>query len=641
VPHRTATTDILRRRLPVGAEPQAGGGVHFRVWAPNARDIAVVLDGHEPATGTTLRAIPLGRDGQEYFEGLVADARPGTRYWFRLDDGRCFPDPASRFQPTGPHGPSEVVDPAAYRWHDAGWSGVPRSRLVIYEMHVGTFTKEGTWSAARRELPALAELGITAVEMMPVAEFPGRFGWGYDGVDMFAPTRLYGTPDDLRAFVDAAHHLGIAVLLDVVYNHFGPDGCYVQEFSPYYFSEAATEWGRAINFDGEHCRAVRDFFVANAAYWIGEFHVDGLRLDATQSIVDRSDPHILVEIDGAVRQAGGARVTIVLAENEAQQTEIVRSHEEGGYGLDAIWNDDFHHTAMVALTGRREAYYLDYLGSPQEFVSLAKSGFLYQGQWYSWQEKGRGTPTRGVPAAAFVAFLQNHDQVANSATGARIHTLTSPGRYRALTALLLLGPWTPMLFQGQEFAASSPFQFFADHEPELAAKVRAGRREFLSQFPSIAASPDVALADPADLKTFYQSRLDLDERDRHGPVLALHAALLQLRSSDPTFSAVGAYGVDGAVLGSQMFVLRFFGATAADGDPGDRLLLVNLGGQCELRLFPEPLLAPPVAARWTVVWTSEDPLYGGGGNGDVLAPDVWRIPGECALVMTPRSWRWR
>jgi maltooligosyltrehalose trehalohydrolase len=609
--------------------------VHFRVWAPQAREVAVVLD------GAALLASPLAREMDGHFEGLVPAAQAGSRYWFRLDDGRCFPDPASRFQPAGPHGPSEVVDPFAFRWRDQGWTGLDRSRLVIYEMHVGTFTPEGTWSAARRELPALAELGITAIEMMPVAEFPGRFGWGYDGVDPFAPTRLYGAPDDLRAFVDGAHQLGLAVLLDVVYNHFGPDGCFVQEFSPFYFADAATEWGRAINFDGEHSRAVRDYFVANAAYWIGEFHFDGLRLDATHAIVDRSEPHILVEIDGAVRQAAGSRVAILMAENEAQHAELVRSRDEGGYGLDAILNDDFHHSAMVALTGRREAYYLDYLGTPQEFVAAAKGGFLYQGQWYSWQEKGRGTPTRGVPAAAFVNFLQNHDQVANSATGARLHALTSPGRYRALTALLLLGPWTPLLFQGQEFAASAPFLYFADHEPDLAEKVRAGRREFLSQFPSIASSPDLALADPADVTTFQRCTLDLGERERHGPTLAMHAALLQLRSSDPTFSAVGAYGLDGAVLGQQTFVLRLFGATSDDGAPGDRLLVVNLGGLCELRLFPEPLLAPPRRTRWTVLWSSEDPLYGGGGSGDIVLPDVWRIPAECTVALAPLPTRLR
>jgi maltooligosyltrehalose trehalohydrolase len=628
---------MVRRRRPVGAEPQPQGGVHFRVWAPRAQALDVVLDDAGPEAG--LRATPLVRGADGYFEGLVPAAAVGARYWFRLDQGRCFPDPASRYQPTGPHGPSEVVDPAAFRWRDAAWTGIERSRLIVYELHVGTFTPEGTWSAARRELPALAELGITAIEMMPVADFPGRFGWGYDGVDLFAPTRLYGTPDDLRAFVDAAHLVGIAVLLDVVYNHFGPDGCFLGEFSPHYSSETATEWGPAINFDGEHSRPVRDFFVANAAYWIDEFHFDGLRLDATQSIADRSDPHILVEIDGAVRQAAGSRATILIAENEPQHADTVRAREQGGYGLDAIWNDDFHHAAMVALTGRREAYYLDYLGTPQELISAAKYGFLYQGQWYAWQEQGRGTPTRGIPPAAFVVFLQNHDQVANSATGARIHTLTSPGRHRAMTALLLLGPWTPMLFQGQECDASSPFLFFADQAPELAGQVRAGRREFLSQFPSVAASADLALPDPSDLRTFQRCKLDPAERERHGRALALHAALLQLRTSDPTFSAAGAYGVDGAVLGPQTFVLRLFGATAADGPPGDRLLLVNLGSQCELRVFPEPLLAPPRRTRWTVLWSSEDPLYGGSGYGDVMTPDAWRIPAECAMAIGPHPSR--
>ena len=639
---RTGTVESLRRRLPIGAELQPDGGAHFRVWAPSASEVAVVLDQGGP--DAALRVTPLAREDEGYFAGTVAAAQAGTRYWFRLADGRCFPDPASRFQPDGPHGPSQIIEPSSFAWTDGAWTGVRRSRLVIYEMHVGTFTRAGTWQAAARELPALAELGITAIEMLPVADFPGRFGWGYDGVCAFAPTRLYGSPDDLRAFVDTAHSLGLAVILDVVYNHFGPDGCWLQEFSSHYFSTAATEWGRAINFDGEHSRPVRDFFVANARYWIEEFHFDGLRLDATQSIFDKSHPHVLVEITGAVRQAGGSRVTLLTAENEPQRAEIVCSQEQGGFGMDALWNDDFHHAAMVALTGRREAYYTDYLGTPQEFVSMAKHGFLYQGQWYSWQEQTRGTSTLGLSPASFITFLENHDQVANSATGARLHQLTSPGRFRAMTALLLLGPGTPLLFQGQEFCSSAPFLYFADHQGELGEKVRAGRREFLAQFPSIAAAGDeLPLAVPGAVETFQRSKLDLSERERHGAALALHASLLQLRGSDPTFSAGGAYGIDGAVLGPQTFVLRFFGAdeNKGDGRSGDRLLIVNLGGQLEWRVFPEPLLAPPPRSRWSLIWSSEDPLYGGAGAGDVLAPDVWRIPAECAVVLAPLPTRLR
>src|SRR5207302_8022588 len=306
----------------------------------------------------------------------------------------------------------------------------------------------GTLAAAQQHLPALAELGVTLVEVMPLADFPGRFGWGYDGVDLFAPTRLYGTPDDLRRFVDAAHAAGLGVILDVVYNHFGPDGNYLREFSDDYFTDRHdNEWGEAINYDGDNAGPVREFMAANAGYWIEEFHFDGLRLDATQQIFDRSNEHILAVIARRVRQAAGGRRTLLVAENEPQEVKLVRPPERGGYGLDMLWNDDYHHSALVVLSGHNEAYYGDYLGTPQEFVSAAKWGYLYQGQRYRWQKKRRGTPTFDLEPDRFVTFTQNHDQVANSGRGLRCAELTGPGRYRALTALLLLGPGTPMLFQ--------------------------------------------------------------------------------------------------------------------------------------------------------------------------------------------------
>jgi maltooligosyltrehalose trehalohydrolase len=311
-------------------------------------------------------------------------ARTGMRYSLRLDQGEAaLPDPASRFQPEGPHGPSEIVDPGDFAWTDGAWRGRTREQLVIYEMHVGTFTPDGSWEAASRELRALAELGITCLEIMPVAEFPGRFGWGYDGVNLFAPTRLYGRPIDFRRFVDRAHAHGIAVILDVVYNHFGPDGNYLKLFSAAYFTDRYdNEWGEAINFDGPESGPSREFFVANAGYWIDEHHLDGLRLDATQAIFDRSEDHIIAAVARQVRSAGRGRTTFVVAENEPQHAKLARPAERGGYGLDALWNDDFHHSAMVALTGRHEAYYSDYRGRPHEFVAAAKHGFLYQGQRY-------------------------------------------------------------------------------------------------------------------------------------------------------------------------------------------------------------------------------------------------------------------
>jgi maltooligosyltrehalose trehalohydrolase len=620
------TDDLRQRSLPIGAEMVRGRGVEFRVWAPRRTRVDVVIE----STGAP-HVVALTSEGNGYFAGSVHDASAGTRYRYRLDgaDGG-FPDPASRFQPQGPHGASEVIDPSRFPWTDQGWRGIAREGQVLYEMHVGTFTREGTWAAAARELPELARLGITAIEMMPVADFAGRFGWGYDGVDLFAPTRLYGTPDDLRAFVNSAHAAGIGVVLDVVYNHLGPDGCYLCEFSHDYFTDRYdNEWGEAINFDGKDSGPVREYFISNARYWIDEFHFDGLRIDATQQMFDSSPTHIIAEVTRAVREAAGARSTLIVAENEPQDVRLVRPPEQGGYGVDTVWNDDFHHSAMVAATGHNEAYYSDYHGSPQELLSAVKWGYLYQGQRYKWQKKRRGTASLGLPASTFVTFVQNHDQVANSASGKRLHALTSPGKYRALTALLLLAPGTPMLLQGQEFAASTPFLFFADHKPELAGPVRKGRAEFLSQFPSIA-TPEIQsrLADPAAPDTFERCQLDFSERERHAADYALHRDLLRLRRED---AVLRSSRVDGAVLGAHAFVLRFF---AYDG--ADRLLLVNLGPDLLLLIVPEPLLAPPQDCVWETGWSSEDPLYGGTGAAPVERDDGWHVPGNAAVLLTPK-----
>jgi maltooligosyltrehalose trehalohydrolase len=617
----------LQRRLPVGAEVHAGAGTHFRVWAPRRKRVAVVLE-----NGASL---PLSPEANGYFAGLISEDRPGTLYRFRVDDDPTFyPDPASRFQPDGPHGPSQVIDPSTFRWTDDSWPGVKPTGQVVYELHVGTFTREGTWETAARELPELAALGITVVEVMPVAEFPGRFGWGYDGVDLFAPTRLYGRPDDFRRFVDRAHAAGVGVILDVVYNHFGPDGNYLKIYAEDYFTDRyKNEWGEAINFDGPGSGPVREFFLANAAYWISEYHLDGFRFDATQQIFDASPEHILTAVSRRAREAAGKRTIYLVAENEKQEAKMVRPPARGGYGLDALWNDDFQHSALVALTGHGEAYYTDYLGKPQEFISAVKWGYLYQGQWYSWEKHRRGSPALDLPPAAFVTYLENHDQVANSARGWRSHQLTSPGRYKALTALLLLGPATPLLFQGQEFAASAPFLFFADHNAELKPLVRKGRAAFLSQFRSIK-DPDIqrGLADPGSLETFTSCILDFSERERHAWAYALHRDLLRLRREDPVFRQQRPRGVDGAVLGPEAFVLRFF------GDNGeDRLLVINLGRDLHLAPAPEPLLAPPEGKLWKLSWSSEEARYGGGGTAPLESEENLRIPGEVAVVLVPQA----
>jgi maltooligosyltrehalose trehalohydrolase len=467
--------------------------------------------------------------------------------------------------------------------------------------------------------------------MMPIADFRGRFGWGYDGALSYAPTGLYGTPDDLRAFVDAAHGHGIGVILDVVYNHFGPGNRFA-EFSDRWFTERyENEWGDSPNFDGEGCEPVRDYVAENAAYWIAEFGFDGLRIDATQALFDASTDHIIARIAREARAAAAGREVLLIAENEPQQTRLARAAAEGGYCLDALWNDDFHHSAHVALTGRREAYYHDYRGAPQEFVSAALYGYLFQGQRYDWQDAPRGTPGLSLSPTAFVTFLENHDQVANSARGLRLHALASPARLRALTALLLLSPQTPMLFQGQEFWATAPFHFFADQGPELAAGIADGRIESLAQFASLR-DPEAQsrLPDPAASATFESCRLAWAEIDGRGDVLALHRHLLRLRRESVAFGGLREGSrIDGSVLGPDALLLRFFADEPAD----ERLLLVNLGADLSIASVPDPLFAPPAGRDWHQVWSSEDPAYGGGGRRDIVPTRRFVLSADCAVVL--------
>ena len=623
------------RRYSIGAEVLAPGRTHFRVWAPNAShlEVAIQLDGNRDSVPVVVE---LAAEGNGYFSGEAA-AGAGALYRFRLDGGmQLYPDPASRSQPLDPHNASAVVDPAAFRWTDAEWKGRPLRGQVMYELHVGTFTPEGTWAAAARELPALAELGVTVIEMMPVNEFAGQHNWGYDGVDFFAPAHVYGTPDDLRAFVDAAHAVGVSVILDVVYNHFGPDGNYLRAFAEHYFTDRHhCEWGEALNFDDDDSVSVREFFLTNARYWIEEYHFDGFRFDATQSIIDTSEESILAAIVRECRAAVPGRELIMIAENEPQATKLVRPRSEGGDGLDGLWNDDFHHSAVVSLTGRSESYFRDYRGTPQEYISAAKYGYLYQGQHYDFHKKRRGMGSFGVPPWAFVAFIENHDQIANTGDGQRLRFQTSPAKYRAMTALLLLGPWTPMLFQGQEFGASSPFLYFNDMGRDLHDPIRKGRAEGLKIFPSFASEETQALlADPFEPDTFTRCKLDFAEREKHTALYALHRDLLRLRREDAAFRGQEPGGVDGAVLGTHSFVLRLFGEKL--GGDEDRLLLVNLGPLEVLSPAPEPLLAPPVGRRWETLWTSDLPKYGGYGPATVETDDgQWRLPAESTVALRP------
>ena len=595
-------------------------GVRFRVHATRARRVDVVLDD---------RTIPLERIDASTFGVFVPDLRAGARYRYSLDGGEPLPDPWSRWQPDGPHAASCVLDPS-FAWSDAEWRGVSDEKQFIYEMHIGTFTPERTWAAATHHLEHLAGLGITAIELMPVAEFPGDFGWGYDGVQLFAPFHGYGTPNDMRAFIDRAHALGMAVLLDVVYNHLGPDGNYMLQYVPEFLSKRhSTDWGECPDYDGPGAPIARAYVLQNVAYWIREFHMDGLRLDATQDVKDTSEPHILEEIVRVARDAARGRRILITSENEPQDPKLLRAPEDGGYGMDALWNDDFHHSARVAATGRNEAYYSDYTGNAQEMVSLATRGWLYRGQRYSWQKKRRGAYAPDIGPARLVAYLQNHDQIANSLRGERLPVIADHGIVRALTAYLLLGPSHVLLFQGQEYAAPQPFLYFADHEGRLGANVARGRAQFLRQFETIAAAGDALSDDPRDQRTLERSTLDLAQRDdpMHERWLALHRDLIELARHERVLRHVP----EGAVLDSQAFVLRWDEDDAADA----RLLIVNPGRMIERGSIAEPLIAPPSGHAWSVQWSSDDPRYGGPGVPDVETADGWRIPAHAAVLLRP------
>ena len=614
-----------RTQTHVGASLRQDGAF-FRVWAPERATIQVIFvdsEGHEQ------RRVRLQRDSDGFFTAIVEDVKHGDLYFYLVDDDpKPYPDPASHFQPHGVHGPSQVIDHDRFPWSDDDWPGAELAGQVIYELHIGAFTPNGTWAAAAEKLPHLRELGVTLVEVMPVAAFPGEFGWGYDGVCWFAPTQLYGSPDEFRSFVNEAHRLGLGVILDVVYNHFGPNGNYTGTFSPYYISKKHhTDWGDALNFDGEQSGPVREFVAENAAYWVRNFHLDGLRLDATHSIIDDSDEHIVAKLTRAARAAAGERSVLIFAEDENQESRQAKSPDEGGFGIDGLWNDDFHHSCRVAATGNLEGYYRDYSGSPQELINAIRLGYLYQGQWNARQKRYRGTPSRDIAAQKLVHFLQNHDQVANSARSIRTHMLTTPGRQRALTALLLLGPQTPLLFMGQEFAASNPFHYFADHDPDLALLVRQGRHEFLSQFRRIHAyHAGRRVPDPADADTFTASKLNWEECERNGHDLVLHRDLLDLRRNDPIFSRQDKTAVEGAVIGPEAFLLRWF-----DEQNDDRLAAFNLGRDIDFNGIAEPLIATPPERRWDVLWSSEEPDYGGTGT-PAFSDKNWHLPGHTAII---------
>ncbi|HUR48578.1 MAG TPA: malto-oligosyltrehalose trehalohydrolase [Acidimicrobiales bacterium] len=493
----------------------------IRVWAPHVARVELDLD-------ATSERVALSKIDRHHHE-LVVDLPSGTDYWLRLDGGPRRADPRSAHQPEGSEGPSRVVDHAAFEWTDADWPGLCWPAVAIYEMHVGTFTPGGTFDSAVERLDHLVDLGVDTVEVMPVAEFPGRRGWGYDGVHLWAPQSSYGGPEGLKRFVDAAHARGLAVVLDVVYNHLGPAGNYLQEFGPYFTDRYSTPWGQAVNLDGPGSDGVRAHIVDNAAMWIRDFHIDGLRLDAVHAFLDTSATHLLEELAAAVHQQGEQlnRSVAVIAESDLNDPRLVRPVEEGGFGLDAAWSDDFHHAVHAALTAERDGYYEDF-GSLADIAAAWEESFVYAGRYSAHRDRRHGRAAGTVEPTRFVVSLQNHDQVGNRAKGDRIGEVLEPDRLRAGAAITLLAPQVPLIFQGEEWAASTPFPYFTDHtDPDLAEAVRNGRR---SEFAAFGWKPE-DVPDPQADGTFRSAILDWDEIDRepHAGMLEWYRGLLARR----------------------------------------------------------------------------------------------------------------
>jgi maltooligosyltrehalose trehalohydrolase len=634
--------------MPYGAQMTAqdtGQGTNqavcFRLWAPNCRQVGLCLT---DADGQHERVRPMGPRGGGWYELTVPEAKAGTRYRFEINAGATggangdadvrvrVPDPASRFNPDDVHGASEIINPAAFAWQDAAWRGRPWEEAVIYELHVGTFSPEGTFSGVIQRLDYLAELGVTAIELMPVADFPGDRNWGYDGVLPYAPDSRYGRPEDLKALVQAAHACGLMVLLDVVYNHFGPEGNYLHLYaSPFFTEHHHTPWGAAINFDGPGNRQVRDFFIHNALYWLEEYHLDGLRLDAVHAIIDDSSPHILVELAERVRAAIDPKRHIhLILENDANQARYLEGGRNGGNGghggnggkggYRAQWNDDIHHALHVLATGEKDGYYADYAEDPVRHLGrcLAK-GFAYQGQISAYRDHApRGEASAHLPPQAFVSFLQCHDQVGNRALGERITHIAQAAKVRAAAAIYLLAPSIPMLFMGEEFAARSPFLFFCDFGPELRDAVTQGRRREFARFARFAdAERQAEIPDPNEETTFLISKIDWNalQEEAHADWLAYYRDLLKLRKA---FIVPRLAGMEGHSGRFEVFPPGVLNVDWRLGDGFTLRLLANFSeqtvrraltaGQMEATVFASTHEAATGAlARWDVVWTLQPP----------------------------------
>ncbi|HTV65367.1 MAG TPA: malto-oligosyltrehalose trehalohydrolase [Bryocella sp.] len=552
----------------------------FRVWAPAQQKITLRLI----SNGNLAREIPMQRDGEDFV--ATATASPGDRYCYLLDDGLAVPDPVSRFLPQGVNGPTEIVDPTAFRWSDSGWRGLDLRDYVIYELHIGTFTPEGTFDAAIGKLEYLKQLGVTVVEIMPVAAFPGQRDWGYDGVSLYAVQANYGGPNGLKRFVDTAHRVGLAVMLDVVYNHLGPEGNYLPKFGPYFTSSHKTPWGDAVNYDCAGCKHVRHYAIENALYWIREYHIDGLRLDAVQTIRDDSPQHIVAEIRDNVQALASelGRKVCVIAETDENDPRYLRPRSENGCGLDAVWSDDFHHAVHAFFTGERQGYYQDF-GDPQQIAKALSEGCVFQGQHFKFWNTPRGASFAGIPLPAHVVCLQNHDQVGNRAKGERLTVLIPRAARKLAAAFLLLAPHTPLLFMGQEYDEPAPFQFFADFQDEgLKKAVSEGRRHEFKDFDF------EEVPDPEDPETFLRSKLTWANAPENQAMLEWYRSLLLLRRQ---------YVTNGE---------RTAAADYADGVLSMRVPAQNPQVMVMARLRPEGSL-PQLDEAWRQALRSDDANY--------------------------------
>jgi maltooligosyltrehalose trehalohydrolase len=612
-------------------------GVQFAVWASAVDRVEVMVE-----EGDATHLYPLHRTAEGLHVGAVPGLRAGARYRYRLDEEHSFPDPASRFQPEGVHGVSEVIDPATFAWTDTQWRGLDRDRLIIYEIHVGTYTPEGTFAALKEQLLELAHLGVTAIELMPIADFPGRWNWGYDGVAWWAPSRAYGRPDDLRRLVDEAHHLGIGVILDVVYNHFGPEGAYWRAFSPEYFTDRhVTPWGDAINFDGPGSAGVREFVIQNAVHWIREYHIDGLRLDATHHLRDESSPHILAELAERVRAAAAPRPIILIAEDERNDVRLIRPRDAGGYGLDGVWADDFHHAMRVLLTGERDSYFADFSGTTEELARCLNGGFLYQGQAMPRSGEPRGTTVTDEPGSAFVLCTQNHDQVGNRAFGDRLGHQIAHDRSAVAAAILLFAPVTPLLFMGQEFNASSPFLFFTDFGGDLGHLVTEGRRGEFAAFRAFADhSMRDSIPDPQEEGSFLASKLPLEERQAQSSLYNLYRRLLALRRDDPVLARPARERTRATPVGAQIVVVHRW----SEDEREHRVLVANFGAASELPRATTSGLQDVPEGEWRQLLSTADATLGDAHVAYPTSeedPERIRIPARSAVIfaVTPEGVR--